>query len=65
MKFVFGVSHPKHVYMFRYLIEELEKRGKETMVLSVKKDVCLKVARQLGWKTKIIGVHKHLSLIHI
>ncbi len=59
MKFVFGVSHPKHVYMFRYLIEELEKRGKETMVLSVKKDVCLKVARQLGWKTKIIGVHKH------
>ncbi len=38
-RIIFGVTHPKHVHMFRYLIQKMKSSGYEVLCLVVDKDI--------------------------
>lgn len=55
---MFGISHPKHVYMFKNVISWLLENGAEILVLSIKKDVSEALLKNLNIPFVHIGDHK-------
>lgn len=55
MRILIGMSHPKHVYMFKNFIKGMEKRGHEIKILAIKKDITENLLRQFKLPYTIIG----------
>lgn len=58
MKYIFELNHPKHYYQFKYIMQELQRRGHQIHVLARDKDVLLNVLREEGVPFEIFGAHK-------
>jgi len=58
MKYIFELNHPKHYYQFKYIMQELQRRGHQVHVLARDKDVLLSVLNEEGVKYQIFGAHK-------
>jgi predicted glycosyltransferase len=58
MKALFELTHPKHFYQFRYVINEFTGRGDEVKIIARDKDVLLQVLKDEGFDYEIYGKHK-------
>ena len=47
MKILVGISHPKHVYMFRNLIEIMKAKGHEFKLVVVEKEITEQLLRTI------------------
>ena len=55
MKIIIGVSHPKHVYIFKYLYFDLIKNGHEVLVLASNKEMTCELLDKFGIAYKLMG----------
>jgi len=55
MKILIGVSHPKHVYMFRNFIHDMKKKGNEIEILLIEKDITENLLKMLNLEYTLIG----------
>lgn len=55
MKILVGMAHPKHVYMFKHFIEEVEKRGHEVKILAIEKEITGYLLKQFNLPYTLIG----------
>ena len=55
MKILVGMSHPKHVYMFKNFIEEMAKRGHEVKILAIEKDITEYLLKRFNMPYTLIG----------
>jgi predicted glycosyltransferase len=55
MKILVGMAHPKHVYMFKNFIEEMEKRGHEVKILAIEKDITEYLLKRFNMPYTLIG----------
>jgi len=55
MKILIGMMHPKHVYMFKNFIREMDERGHQIKLLSIEKDVTEYLLKQFGLPYTSIG----------
>ena len=58
MNIVVGISHPKHVYMFKNLINSLSMRQHKFLILVVEKDIVCKLLDAFEFEYIRIGVNK-------
>ena len=59
MRYIFELNHPKHYYQFKIVMQELQRRGHEVLVLARDKDVLLNVLKEENVQYEIFGVHKN------
>ncbi len=57
MTYLFELSHPKHYYQFRYIINLLKSRGEKVSVLARQKDVLINLLDEEGVPYIIPGKH--------
>jgi uncharacterized protein len=57
MRFLFEIFHPKHFYIFRYLIGELQRRGHEVRIIARDKDVVFRLLEEHGFAFDVYGLH--------
>ncbi|MDX9694898.1 MAG: DUF354 domain-containing protein [Bacteroidales bacterium] len=57
MKILFELSHPKHYYQFRYLINHYKTDGDKILILARNKDVLLKILEEEKLPYTILGKH--------
>ncbi|AKB38022.1 hypothetical protein MSSAC_3432 [Methanosarcina siciliae C2J] len=55
MKILIGVSHPKHIHIFRNLVRILRKKGHEVLVISNEKDIMEHLLKQFSLPYISIG----------
>lgn len=55
MHFLFDLSHPAHVHFSKYLLQELEAAGHETMVVARDKDVTVELLEGLDIPHTVVG----------
>ena len=55
MKILVGMSHPKHVYMFKNFIKEMAKRGHEVKILAIEKDITEYLLKRFNMPYTLIG----------
>jgi len=55
MKIIVGISHPKHVYIFKNPINELVKRGHGVKVIAVEKEITKYLLNQFNISYTVIG----------
>lgn len=55
MKILVGISHPKHVYMFKNLIQIMESQGHEFKVVVVEKEITGYLLKQFNIQYELIG----------
>ncbi|MCD4798674.1 MAG: DUF354 domain-containing protein [Methanosarcinales archaeon] len=55
MKILVGISHPKHVYMFKNLIKIMEAKGHEFKVIMVEKEITGYLLEKFDIQYKLIG----------
>ena len=55
MRILVGMAHPKHVYMFKNFIEEMEKRGHEVKILAIEKDITVYLLKRFNMPYTLIG----------
>ena len=59
MRILVGMAHPKHVYMFKNFIEEMERRGHEVKILAIEKDITEYLLKQFNMPYTLIGYNPH------
>ncbi|WP_367343972.1 DUF354 domain-containing protein [Methanomethylovorans sp.] len=59
MKIVFGISHPKHVFIFKNVIEYLIKRGHNIKVIAVDKEISKYLLTKFNINYSLIGKNQH------
>ena len=57
MKYLFELTHPKHYYQFRPIINALEKDGHQVMVIARDKDVLLNILQEENRPYALYGQH--------
>lgn len=62
MNILIGVSHPKHVHIFKNLVYSLEKKGHKVLIISNEKDISEHLLKQFNFPYLSIG--KTPSTIH-
>jgi len=55
MKILVGMAHPKHVYMFKNFIKEMENRGHEIRIVAIEKDITVYLLKQFNMPYTLIG----------
>ena len=55
MRILVGMAHPKHVYMFKNFIEEMERRDHEVKILAIEKDITVYLLKQFNMPYTLIG----------
>lgn len=55
MKILVGMAHPKHVYMFKNFITEMERRGHEIKILAIEKEITESLLKQFNMPYTLIG----------
>jgi predicted glycosyltransferase len=55
MRILVGMAHPKHVYMFKNFIKEMEKRGHEVKILAIEKDLTEYLLKEFNLPYTLIG----------
>ena len=55
MRIMVGISHPKHVYMFKNLIHKMEKNGHEFEVIVTEKEITSYLLEQFKIPFEVIG----------
>jgi len=55
MRILIGISHPKHVYMFKNLIKKMEDNGHEIKVVAVEKEITEYLLKQFQIPYELIG----------
>lgn len=55
MRILVGVAHPKHVYMFKYFVKEMEKRGHLVRILAIEKEITGYLLQQANLPYTLIG----------
>lgn len=55
MKILIGISHPKHVYMFKNFIYDMEKKGNSIKILLIEKDITKNLLKMFDIKYIPIG----------
>jgi len=55
MRILFGVSHPKHVYIFKNVIKNLMERNHEIKIIAVDKEITAYLLKQFNLPHIIIG----------
>jgi len=55
MKILIGVSHPKHVYMFKNFIYEMQNRNHIIQIILIRKDITEHLLKQLNLPYKTVG----------
>ena len=58
MRALFELTHPKHFYQFRHIIDVFSDRGYLVKIIARDKDVLLELLRQEGYAYEIYGKHK-------
>ena len=58
MKALFELTHPKHFYQFRHIINVFVEQGHEVKIIARDKDVLLQVLEDEGYAYEIYGKHK-------
>ncbi len=58
MKALFELTHPKHFYQFRFVINKFVHRGFDVKIIARDKDVLLQLLRDEGYEYEIYGKHK-------
>jgi len=58
MRLLFGVSHPKHVHIFRNVINNLTRKGHEIQTIAVDKEITLFLLKQFNISSITIGDSK-------
>lgn len=59
MRILIGISHPKHVYMFKNLIEKMANRGHEIKVVVVEKEITEYLLKQFKIPYESIGKNQN------
>ncbi|VVB54060.1 Uncharacterised protein [uncultured archaeon] len=65
MKILVGISHPKHVYMFKNIIKLLEAKGHEFKVIAVEKEITTYLLEQFNIPYELIGKNQPTMLMKI
>ncbi len=55
MRLLFGVSHPKHVYIFKNVINNLYNKGHEIKIIAVDKEITLFLLKKFNMPCTVIG----------
>lgn len=55
MRLLFGVSHPKHVYIFKNVINNLYNNGHEIKIIAVDKEITLFLLKKFNMPCTVIG----------
>lgn len=55
MRILVGMSHPKHVYMFKNFIEEMERKGHKIKILAIEKDLTEYLLKRFNLPYTLIG----------
>jgi uncharacterized protein len=58
MRILIGISHPKHVYMFKNLIQKMEDNGHEIKVVAVEKEITEYLLKQFQIPYELIGINQ-------
>lgn len=58
MRALFELTHPKHYYQYRYIINEFIQRGDRVKIIARDKDVLLELLKNEGHDYEIYGKHK-------
>lgn len=58
MRILFGVSHPKHVFIFKNVIDILSKKGYDIRVVAVEKDITTYLLNNLKIPHSVIGANQ-------
>ncbi|MFZ3382395.1 MAG: DUF354 domain-containing protein [Candidatus Methanoperedens sp.] len=58
MRILVGISHPKHVFMFKNLIKTMEAKGHEFELVVVEKEITGYLLEQFKIKFNIIGINQ-------
>lgn len=62
MRILIGISHPKHVYMFKNLIQKMEDNGHEIKVVAVEKEITEYLLKQFQIPYELIGKNQNSLL---
>jgi len=62
MRILIGISHPKHVYMFKNLIQKMEEEGHEIKVVAVEKEITEYLLKQFQIPCELIGKNQNTLL---
>jgi len=62
MRILIGISHPKHVYMFKNLIQKMEDEGHEIKVVAVEKEITEYLLKQFQIPCELIGKNQNTLL---
>jgi predicted glycosyltransferase len=58
MKALFELTHPKHFYQFKHIINVFREQGNDVKIIARDKDVLLHLLRNDGFEFEIYGKHK-------
>lgn len=62
MRILIGISHPKHVYMFKNLIKKMGDNGHEIKVVAVEKEITEYLLKQFQIPYELIGKNQNSLL---
>ena len=62
MKITVDINHPGHVHFFKNFIWEMEKKGHETLITALDKDVTYDLLDHYGFEYLKLGQHKKSML---
>lgn len=62
MRILIGISHPKQVYMFKYLIKEMEANGHDIKIVVVEKEITEYLLKQFEISYELIGKNQNTLL---
>ncbi len=49
MKILFDITHPAHVHLFKYVIQDLKDRGNDALIVARDKDITLELLKEYGF----------------
>ena len=58
MRIIFGVSHPKHVHVFKNVVNRLIEKGHEVKVVAVEKEMTTDLLKKHNIPYEIIGINQ-------
>ena len=58
MRILVGISHPKHVFMFKNLIKKMEAKGHEFEIIMVEKEITGFLLEQFNLQYQLIGTNQ-------